>query len=308
MKLPRNLSLRTLLALTAIVALLALVAIGAYIFIVPAALISSNLASTFNASERTSHIRVLEETTKAESGEDASFWLNSGGWAHIEGDTIKTVTGSIPSVSYWRLRYRISNPLDTDNGYHPQNVFRLITTTKVRDSEETVYARILAVNESQSPNRNESNGILLMSRFVDGDNLYYAGIRVDGYAVIKRKRDGRYETLALSPLWTSPEAPYHRSLRPNLIPEGTWIGLKLTTRDRADGSVELSLYIDTSGVWELVTSARDHDPLPQEPLQAGIRSDFMDAEFKSFTVREWEGNGLTPPLPRTEMPANEPEA
>lgn len=268
----------------------ALLGIGLLLFVLflnhPAVYLNGRQLSVRSLEEtEQSDIRVLEETAASDERGHSSFWLNSGGWTIIENDVVKTIEGTLPSVSFWRLKYRFSNPVDTENGYRPQNIFRLISQTELIDSQQEVFAQILTINSTDSPNRNESNGILLISRFLDSDNLYYAGIRVDGYAVIKEKRDGVYYTLALVPLFTNPEQPYDKKRRPNLIPEHTWLGLRFITRNRADGSVELSLYLNSSGAWEFVTSVRDATPIAENvPTRGGIRSDFMDAQFRGYRV------------------------
>ena len=73
--------------------------------------------------------------TLYEAGSDAEtsspyFWLNSGAKLIISGGTGKTIQGGLASNDKWRLIYLNSNPVDTDNGYHPQNIFRLFTRTK----------------------------------------------------------------------------------------------------------------------------------------------------------------------------------
>ena len=108
----------------------------------------------------------------------------------------KTIQGDFPEGSKWQKKYEKSNPKDTDNGTHPQNIFRLVTKAKWQNFDQEAYFRINRLNLSSSDNRNESNGILLFNRYEDGDNLYYTGLRVDGTAVIKKKYAGKYYTLS----------------------------------------------------------------------------------------------------------------
>jgi len=118
----------------------------------------------------------------------------------------------------WHGYARTVNEAWSGGGYYPQNIFRLLTRTKWQNIEQEVYFKILKVNTSQNSNRNESNGVLLFSHYQDADNLYYGGIRVDGYAVIKKKVEGDYHTLAYEPVYTA-DAAYHRDTNSNLIPE-----------------------------------------------------------------------------------------
>jgi hypothetical protein len=230
---------------------------------------------------------ILEETDRMEKSASPDWWVNSGGWFVQADGAGSTWIGDAPSASRWRQAYRLSNPSDTDQGAHPQNLFRLITRSVWSDPEQQVYFRIRTDNLSPSANRNASNGVLLFSRYIDGDNLYYAGVRVDGYAVIKKKTGGAYTTLAET-LWFP--GTYDRAAVPNLIPHGSWIGLR--TVIHAEGNVLLfRLYIDPdqSGFWSLALQVEDTlDPSNalSHPGYAGIRTDFMDVEFDDYSVEE----------------------
>jgi hypothetical protein len=138
----------------------------------------------------------LYETSKEEWSSSPYWWLTSGGKLVIEEFVGKTNHGDLPITDPWRVLYAASNPLDTDNGRHPQNIFRLATKRTGTDVRVETLFKIERDNFSDSSNRNATNGLLLMSRYVDYNNLYYAGVRVDGAAVIKKKYNGRYYTLA----------------------------------------------------------------------------------------------------------------
>ncbi len=215
------------------------------------------------------------------------WWLNSGGVMHIRDNTGSTNEGEMPTLSKWRLLYKISNPRDTDNGYHPQNIFRLISRNIWQNFSESSYFRIVEENLSESYNRNVSNGLLLMSRYQDNNNLYYAGVRVDGTAVIKRKREGEYITLAQKKIFAG---EYDRVSNPNLLPKNKWIGVRSDIKNYRD-TVVIYLYVDldNNGHWLRVLEAVD---IPSDtggvPIYqggfAGIRTDFMDVEFRDFRV------------------------
>jgi hypothetical protein len=229
----------------------------------------------------------LEETAVMEESASPDWWVNSGAWFVQRSGVGSTWTGQSPEGSRWRALYNLSNPRDTDRGAHPQNLFRLITRSLWFAPKQQIYFRILADNLSPSGNRNPSNGVLLFLRYSDGDNLYYAGIRVDGFAVVKKKTGGVYTTLAEAPLFLG---TYDRVRQPNLIPHGVWIGLRaeLTAGENA---VTIQLYcdLDRSGFWVPALQANDSfDPslVPMQAGYAGIRTDFMDVEFDDYRIEE----------------------
>jgi hypothetical protein len=233
------------------------------------AVVSSPYLYNFNQNGR------LPEAWPLEASNSPYWWVNSGAYLVLDGGRGHTVQGELPG-------------LDTDNGYHPQNIFRLTTRSKWQDARQEAYFIINKTNLSESPNRNESNGLLLFSRYHDGDNLYYAGLRVDGAAVIKKKQGGRYHTLASSPGVYA--GTYNRQNNPNLLREQRWIGLRSEVKNLPNGSVSIKLYIDKlwSGNWELVAEAID-DGSQGAPLRetgyAGIRTDFMDVTIENYRLR-----------------------
>lgn len=229
---------------------------------------------------------LLSESGSAEESRNEYWWLNSGGLVRLNGSAGKTNLGDLATTSAWRLKYAESNPEDTDDGFHPQNLFRLLTQEKFRNQVQQGYFKILKNNLSQSEHREQSNGILLISRQRDGGNLYYAGLRVDGYAVIKKKVAGVYHTLALVPIYAN--NIYDREAVPNLLPTGKWLGLRSVVYDEG-GVVTIALLIDREGQgdWQLVARVRDGGESGAPLLEAGrsgIRTDFMDVEFERYSV------------------------
>jgi hypothetical protein len=213
------------------------------------------------------------------------FWVSSGGRFYLDGAGA-TVHGALPAYDYWRLAYAASNPVDTDNGYHPQNIFRLVTRSRWGSFRQQVYFRINADRLSTSPNRNASNGVLLFNRYQDQDNLYYTGIRVDGYAVIKKKKGGSYYTLASSKVFPG---TYDRASKPNLLPKNVWMGITSETINKPDGTVRIRFHVNPgNGVWTLVFDKIDGGvggaPFTQSGY-AGMRTDFMDVEFENYLCR-----------------------
>ena len=228
----------------------------------------------------------LEEAPSPEASASPDWWLNSGArWLRL-GGTARTLVGTLPKTDPWRQSYAATNPTDSDNGKHPQNLFRLLTRRTFTSFNQTVFFRVLGSHASKSPNRNASNAVLLFLRYRGGDDFYYAGVRVDGAAVIKRKRGGGYATLASRPLYGG---GYQRELNPNLLPTGRWIGLKATISDGADGSVKAKLKVADPALgegWTPVLEAVDTgvgQPI-HGPGFAGIRTDFMDVEFAGYSA------------------------
>ena len=215
------------------------------------------------------------------------WWVNSGAKMLLSGGDGKTVHGSLPANDKWRLLYATNNPTDTDNGYHPQNIFRLVGRSLWKNFHQEAYFKIDADNLSQSSNRNSSNGVLLFNRYQDDDSLYYTGLRVDGYAVIKKKLNGVYSTLAYVKVLPG---TYNRSSNPNLLPKNTWIGLR-SELVNVGGKLSLKLYTDIgkTGNWKLAATATDDGArggVIDKSGFGGIRTDFMDVSFDGYSIKE----------------------
>ncbi len=231
----------------------------------------------------------LEEAGDSAESKDADWWLGSGAYFYRAGGVGRTVRGQLEADSKWQTAYAKNDPGETDGGFHPQNIFRLVTRSRWGNLTQQVYGRCVEYYRSGDEHRSASNGLLLFNRYRDEDNLYYAGVRVDGTAIIKKKVGGVYYTLASHPVFAG---DYDRETNPNLLPAG-WIGLRSEVADRADGAVEIKFYVDRdrSGRWELVLEARDDGrsyggaALTGEGY-AGIRTDFMDAEFDDYEISE----------------------
>ncbi len=233
---------------------------------------------------------VLDEAGKMDDSSSPYFWLNSGGQFYLKDGTGKTVQGELAKFNKWRLAYAASNPTDTDNGYHPQNILRLVTRSKWQSFQQEIYFKITKLNMSASSNRNASNGILFFNRYQNGSNLYYAGIRVDGAAVIKKKINGIYYTLTYKSFYKA-DAPYNRDTNPNLIPNQKWIGLRSEIVTSSDNTVSIKFFVDRdkTGNWILAAEAKDDGKTYGGAAflnegYAGIRTDFMDVEFDEYKI------------------------
>ena len=241
---------------------------------------ANSFAHAFQTSERVSESGSIE-------GGNAVWWVDSGGYMDISSGEGFTIQGDLPEISPWRVRYSESNPVDTDGGVHPQNIFRLILKSMWNDFAEEAYFKIHKDNLSSSPNRNESNGIVLFGRYRDADNLYYVGLRVDGQAVIKKKKNGMYSVLAEMPV-IADTLPYDRNTNPDVLPKNTWIGLKTEISTEKNDEVRIKLWTDIgkTGKWKLVAEVVDKNDIINGPAYVGIRTDFMDVSFTDFKITE----------------------
>jgi len=233
---------------------------------------------------------VLNEAGSMAESSSPYWWLNSGGEFRIEDGVGKTMQGEASTLNRWRLLYALSNPVDSDNGLHPQNLFRLVTRSEWNNMRIEAKFKIRKDNWSTSPNRNASNGLLFMSRYTSGgETLYYAGIRVDGNAVIKKKYRGTYYTLATKKIFAG---DYVQGSRVNVLPHQSWIGLRSETRTRTDGTVLITLYMQgQDGSWKRILEALDDGgvavnktPPITSAGYAGLRTDFMDVEFSGIRI------------------------
>lgn len=271
----------------ATIAILSVTILGAAAFSAPlfsqasaTALVGPMYLYTFNSPGN------INETGSMGESDSPYWWVNSGGGAVIVNGEGKTLQGELSSLSKWRVLYAATNPIDTDNGYHPQNIFRFVSRSQWQDSREEAYFKIEKDNLSASPNRNSSNGLLLFNRYQDSADLYYLGIRVDGTAVIKKKTGGTYYTLAQKAVFPG---TYNHDANPNLIPKNTWIGIRSEVVNNTDGTVGLKLFMDAgkTGIWTLLLSATDDarsfgGAAITSKGYGGIRTDFMDVTFDNF--------------------------
>jgi hypothetical protein len=271
--------------LSIVIFVLACIAVGTMLFLNRSKIQKNTGEGTF------SEEGILEETGKMQESKSAFWWLNSGGVMTMDNNLAKTNFGGLPEGSKWQKKYAKTNSRDTDGGYYPQNIFRLVTRNKWEDLTQQLYFNIDAINLSDSSYRDASNGVLLFNRYQDGDNLYYTGLRVDGHAVIKKKIKGKYYTMAEKKIF-APDDGYDKTDNPNMLPLHTWIGIKSEVRNAGD-VVDIKLYIDKGqkGDWQLVLEMQDKgDKYGKAPFldegYAGIRTDFMDVQFKNFAIQE----------------------
>jgi hypothetical protein len=245
----------------------------------PAASPGSKLYYNFNVDG------VLPEAGSMSESWSPYWWLSSGGLFYLRDGAGSTIQGSLPKNDYWRKFYATTNPRDTDDGYHPQNVFRLVTRSSWQNCRQQLYFRIRNDNLSVSAYRNPSNGLLLMHRYQDSDNLYYVGVRVDGAAVIKKKYRGTYYTLGY--LRVFPGSAYDRDSNPSLLPKNIWLGVRSEVTNNPDGTVRIVVWVDVGpGGWVLALDVLDnglaYGPAITAPGYLGVRTDFMDVALENY--------------------------
>ena len=233
----------------------------------------------------------LEEAGKMSDSQSPNWWLNSGGVMEIDNGSARTNFGPLPENSRWQKLYAKTNSRDTDGGYYPQNIFRLVTREKWQNLDQQLYFNIDTINMSASDYRNESNGVLLFNRYYDGNNLYYVGLRVDGHAVIKKKINGKYYTLAEKDILSGGKK-YDQNDNPNFIPLHRWIGIRSVVTNADSRAVDIKFYVDLdqTGNWQLVLEKKDKgsafgDAPLTDPGHAGIRTDFMDVAFQNYKIQ-----------------------
>lgn len=229
----------------------------------------------------------ITETNSSSTSTNSNWWLNSGAYFSVASGIGETNQGDLPSTDLWKKLYATSNSVDTDGGVHPQNIFRLVTKSIFKNLSQEAYFKINKYNLSSSSSRTASNGFLFFNRYADANNLYYTGVRVDGTVIIKKKINGTYYTMSQKKVFPG---AYNRSTNPNLLPLNKYMGIKSVVTDLANGNVSIKVYMDinNSGTWTLVTEALDtgknYGPMIKTSAPAGIRTDFMDVEFKSYKV------------------------
>ncbi len=257
------------------------------VFLISTVPLSTAASFTDNFDENS--LPIINETGKMEDSFDPHWWLNSGAYIYQTDGVAATIQGKLAETDRFRLLYAISNPVDTDNGYRPQNLIRFVTRAKFKNFTQQVFFNIEQINTSKSPNRNQSNGVLFFNRYQDGNNLYYAGIRVDGHAVIKKKLHNQYYTLKSVSVYPG---HYNRDTLPNLLPIKRWIGIRTVIANNANGNVDITMYINDSQLgsgWTKVLQVEDTGSDAKCILNegyAGIRSDFMDIRFNHYEATE----------------------
>lgn len=240
-----------------------------------------------------SHDGKLIETNEIDESRSRYWWLSSGAELIIDDGLGKTLHGVQPDGSSAQVRYEKYSNESSDGGKYPQNIFRLVTREdRWQNYKQEVDFKIDQINTTDARDRDASDGVLLFNRYQDQNTLYYAGVRVDGTVVIKKKYRGSYSTLAQKSFFNTSTNKYDEDTNPNLISENQWMAMRTTVRNVSGGAVEIKLYIDpeNDGTWKLATEAIDRGQDGNPPITAaghgGIRTDFMDASFDNYYIVE----------------------
>ncbi len=232
----------------------------------------------------------LEETGKMTDSENENWWVNSGAFLYAQGGTGRTIFGGLPEDDPWLKKYKDYNAKETDDGRHPQNIFRLVLRPKWKNFRQECYYNIHKYILSGAKERSESNGILLFNRYLDGHNLYYTGLRVDGTVVVKKKYKGEYYTMAQKTFYPG---KYHKKENPNLIPLNKWIGIRSEVETLSKKQVLIKVFVDENhnGQWRKIIEVKDDGKkfggrAILKEGHAGIRTDFMDVKFDDYKISE----------------------
>jgi hypothetical protein len=243
---------------------------------------------------------IIKEAHSISGSLDQHWWLSSGGYLYLNNGTASTIQGTLPQNDTFRINYSLSKgSKDTDNGYRPQNIFRLVNrNTWAGNYTAEVYFKYSKYNNNTigiaaaiDKKLGADNGVSLMVNNQNGNNLYYVGLRADGFAGIKKKMDSDYSVLQ-NPVKVFPGVYKHYD---NLIPQDKWIGLRAVVEQRHDApsgkdQIYIAMYIDEKGdgsSWKYVTSYVDQNSSTSPIFKqghTGIRTDFMDTQFKNFKV------------------------
>ncbi len=232
----------------------------------------------------------FEETGNIGSSPMTDWWLNSGAYFSMKDGIGSTVQGELKKGDKRQVSYRNYDSSETDGGFHPQNIFRLVTKTKWKNFSQECYYKINRYIVSADENRSASNGLLLFNRYQDQDNLYYTGLRVDGTVVIKKKIKGEYFLMAQKQVYPG---TYGRKKNPNLLPIGRWIGIRSEVVNNSNGTVSIKVFLDRNrtGVWQQIVTATDNGKsygggAIRNEGYGGIRTDFMDVQFDDYRIEE----------------------
>ncbi len=252
--------------------------------------ITSTFLYTFNADGR------LPEAGSAGASWSPYLWLQSGGYLDIANGVGSTITGALPVSDPMHATYANAYAVSSDGGAHPQNLFRLFTKASMGDGSASIYVDRTADNLANTANRRPYTGESVIVRYQDAGHYYYAGIRDDGYAVIKKDVGGTYETLAAAKVFPG---TYNSASNPSLIPLGQWIGMKLDAVNTSSGvALTFSTDVGKTGTWKPVLSATDTSNPITAAGTVGIESDYSDASFDNLR--------LTPTSVSTPVPTPAP--
>jgi hypothetical protein len=240
-------------------------------------------------SDRFDRYGLIREAHSMSESSDPNWWIGSGAYFYLDNGIASTIQGRLAEDDPFRLSYSSSKSDDTDFGFRPQNIFRIVNRNVWSGNYvEELYFRYSKYNNVTTADKNlgAQNGISLMINYQNEDNLYYVGLRADGYSGIKKKLGGEYSENE-NPVEVFPGMYKQHD---NLIPQDTWIGLRALVENKQNKFgkelIYIAMYVDEKGdgSWKYVTSFLDQDKRIFKQGHTGIRADFMDVQFKNFQV------------------------
>ena len=222
----------------------------------------------------------LNQTVSADTSGSAYWWVANGGQLLVSNGVGKTMQGDATSANPWYTIYAKSLAVTSDNGKHPQNTFAALLRTPTLDTDQSIAVQINKDNLANTANRKPYNGIHLISRWQNDGNYYFAGLRADGHAVIKKKVGNAYYTLAEKSAFPG---TYNSTTNPNLLPKNTWMNVRMITSTDASGSVHVQLYLNQTLMLDTTDNGARGATIKTEGL-TGIRSDFMDMLMDNYKL------------------------
>ena len=255
------------------------------------------LMYTFNSDGKVEEANSMKETWSP------YWWVISGGRLVIANGVGSTFSGELsPSDSLYKI-YTLKDKITYDNGTHPQNAFQMLSLYQIGNLSTQIYFNRIKDNFSNFANRHAYNGEAIVARYQDVNNYYYGGLRADGNLIIKKKKNGVYQNLAIKKILSG---TYNDSTNPDLIPLKKWIGLKMVITDSASGVPTISLYTDIgkTDTWKLEISVIDDfatfgDAIPTSGY-VGVQSDFADMQFDNFKLENFiNAASILPIIPAT---------
>ena len=155
-------------------------------------------------------------------------------------------------------------------------VFRLNTARRdFGDVEVSFRLRVLAMTSTVRTPANEWDGVHVWLRYQSEYELYYASVaRRDGVVTFKKKTPGG----------SSNDGTYHplAEARGGAAP-GRWVQVRVSVRNRPDGSVALGMDVDGRSVLTAVDHGEGGAPIVGAG-SVGIRGDNCEFELQDFVV------------------------
>lgn len=183
-------------------------------------------------------------------------------------------------------------------------IYQLFNKTSVTNASVQIDVNRVKDNLSNSADRKSYLGESIITRYTDANNYYYAGIRADGAAVIKKKVNGVYTTLAQKQVLPGT----YSTTNYDLMPQGKWMSLKLVVADNAGGQPVLTFSTDIgrTGTWTQALAVTDTSAALKSAGLVGIQNDYADAQFDNFIVSDVGASVPTPTPDPTPTPTPTP--